>query len=95
LEIFETYKFSFFPVKRTDYILDTDYSSWAVVFDCKMHEGNQSTHLYWLLSRTPKLTTDEKSLSRIAALKSKYINLTEIRIVPMKDEKCGGDSFAQ
>jgi hypothetical protein len=60
-----------------------------------MHEGNQSTHLYWLLSRSPELTADEKGLDRIAELKAKYINLPEIRVVPMKDVKCKKVDFIQ
>jgi ribulose bisphosphate carboxylase small subunit len=70
-------------VERVNFILDTDYTNYAISYDCQSIGEQKSQQLYWLMSRTPELTKDMEILARIAELKAKYIDEKLVKVVVM------------
>jgi apolipoprotein D and lipocalin family protein len=60
-------------------IIDTDYTNFAIVYNCKPLPDEMSHQFYWLLSRTPVLTRDVQVNAKILDIKLKYIDENEVR----------------
>jgi apolipoprotein D and lipocalin family protein len=66
--------------EETNYqVLDTDYTHFAIIYNCEPVSAGKSYQSYWLLSRKPKLTKDPAVLERIEAVKKQYIDPNHIR----------------
>ncbi|XP_058121248.1 apolipoprotein D-like [Anopheles ziemanni] len=81
---------SFFgaPNDRSNYwVLDTDYQTYSVVWSCEELEENLSEESFWVLSRTPTMTTDRDALFRIHNIMRRYIDRSQLRFTRQLDEQ--------
>jgi Lipocalin / cytosolic fatty-acid binding protein family len=69
-------------------ILDTDYTHYSFVYNCVNQPNDKSYQSYWLLSRTPQLTTGEEAVAAIDCLKKKYIDPSQVRTADQSEESC-------
>jgi apolipoprotein D and lipocalin family protein len=69
-------------------ILDTDYTHFSFVYNCVNQPGGKSYQSYWLLSRTPQLTTDEEPVATINCLRKKFIDPSQVRTADQSEESC-------
>ncbi|ETN60998.1 apolipoprotein D [Anopheles darlingi] len=82
---------SFFgaPNDRSNYwVLETDYETYSLVWSCEPLEDERSEESFWLLSRTPTLTTDRDDLFRIQSIIRRYIDRRQIRFTQQLDSRC-------
>ncbi|XP_050088551.1 apolipoprotein D-like [Anopheles aquasalis] len=82
---------SFFgaPNDRSNYwVLDTDYDTYSLVWSCQPLEDERSEESFWLMSRTPTLTTDPDDLFRIHSVIRRYIDRRQIRFTRQLDSRC-------
>ncbi|XP_053680176.1 apolipoprotein D-like [Anopheles nili] len=81
---------SFFgaPNDQSNYwVLDTDYQSYSVVWSCQELEEQQSEESFWVLSRTPTLTTDRDVQLRIQSIIRRYIDRSQLRFTRQLDDR--------
>ncbi|XP_053667474.1 apolipoprotein D-like, partial [Anopheles marshallii] len=77
--------------KRSNYwVLDTDYTSFAVVWSCEPFFKDASKNVlgFWIFSRNPTFPTDEAVVKRVDELVKKYGDASKFEVPNQSDERC-------
>lgn len=69
------------------WVLDTDYETFSVVWNCQPRGEEQSEESFWVLSRTPTLPADTDVLFRIHYIMRRYIDRSLVRFTSQLDER--------
>uniref|UniRef100_A0A182W0X5 Apolipoprotein D n=1 Tax=Anopheles minimus TaxID=112268 RepID=A0A182W0X5_9DIPT len=70
------------------WVLDTDYQTFSVVWNCQPLGEQQSEESFWVLSRTPTLPTDRDVMFRIHNIMRRYIDRNQVRFTRQLDDRC-------
>uniref|UniRef100_A0AAG5D074 Apolipoprotein D n=1 Tax=Anopheles atroparvus TaxID=41427 RepID=A0AAG5D074_ANOAO len=78
------------PDRSNYWVLDTDYTNYAVVFSCEPFFKDPSKNVlgFWIFSRTPTYPTDEAAVKRIDELVKKYGDSSKFEVPNQSDERC-------
>uniref|UniRef100_A0A182MWQ9 Apolipoprotein D n=1 Tax=Anopheles culicifacies TaxID=139723 RepID=A0A182MWQ9_9DIPT len=69
------------------WVLDTDYETFSVVWNCQPLGNTQSEENFWVLSRTPTLPADTDVMFRIHNIMRRYIDRSQVRFTRQLDER--------
>uniref|UniRef100_A0A182PVH1 Apolipoprotein D n=1 Tax=Anopheles epiroticus TaxID=199890 RepID=A0A182PVH1_9DIPT len=69
------------------WVLDTDYETFSVVWNCQPVGEQQSEESFWVLSRTPTLPADTNVMFRIHYIMRRYIDRSLLRFTRQLDER--------
>uniref|UniRef100_A0A182RLF4 Apolipoprotein D n=1 Tax=Anopheles funestus TaxID=62324 RepID=A0A182RLF4_ANOFN len=70
------------------WVLDTDYQTFSVVWNCQPLGEEQSEESFWVLSRTPTLPADTDVMFRIQSIMRRYIDRSQVRFTRQQDDRC-------
>ncbi|XP_053667473.1 apolipoprotein D-like [Anopheles marshallii] len=70
------------------WVLDTDYQTFSVVWNCQPLGDDQSEESFWVLSRTPTLPANTDIMFRIQYIMRRYIDRSQVRFTRQQDDRC-------
>uniref|UniRef100_A0A182QHE2 Lipocalin/cytosolic fatty-acid binding domain-containing protein n=1 Tax=Anopheles farauti TaxID=69004 RepID=A0A182QHE2_9DIPT len=78
------------PDRSNYWVLDTDYTSFAVVWSCEpfFRDASKNVLGFWIFSRNPTFPTDEAVVKRVDELVKKYADASKFEIPNQSDERC-------
>lgn len=78
------------PDRSNYWVLDTDYTSYGVVYSCEPFFRDSSKNVlgFWIFSRTPTFPTDEAVVKRVDELVKKYGDASNFEVPNQSDERC-------
>ncbi|XP_050072150.1 uncharacterized protein LOC126560032 [Anopheles maculipalpis] len=78
------------PERSNYWVLDTDYTSFAVVWSCEPFFKDPSKNVlgFWIFSRNPTFPTDEAVVKRVDDLVKKYADASKFEVPNQSDERC-------
>uniref|UniRef100_A0A182MT65 Apolipoprotein D n=1 Tax=Anopheles culicifacies TaxID=139723 RepID=A0A182MT65_9DIPT len=78
------------PERSNYWVLDTDYTSFAVVWSCEPFYKDASKNVlgFWVFSRNPTFPTDEAVVKRVDDLVKKYADASKFEIPNQSDDRC-------
>uniref|UniRef100_A0A182JQH2 Apolipoprotein D n=1 Tax=Anopheles christyi TaxID=43041 RepID=A0A182JQH2_9DIPT len=77
------------PDRSNYWVLDTDYTSFAVVWSCEpfFRDASKNVLGFWIFSRNPTFPTDEAVVKRVDELVKKYADASKFEVPNQSDER--------
>uniref|UniRef100_A0A182NRI3 Apolipoprotein D n=1 Tax=Anopheles dirus TaxID=7168 RepID=A0A182NRI3_9DIPT len=78
------------PERSNYWVLDTDYTSFAVVWSCEpfFRDASKNVLGFWVFSRNPTFPSDDAVVKRVDELVKKYADASKFEVPNQSDERC-------